>query len=274
MRIAQSLYEGVVLGGQGGERVALITYMRTDGVQMSDEGIAAAREYISTAFGTDDDWLPSSPRAFTRKARNAQEAHEAIRPVTMERTPLSLRGQLEPAQLRLYELIWRRAIASQMANAVHEQLAITLQPQPSPCDNGGTSPASPAASRDDEDVPAVQARASGSRLVVAGYKALYQQTNAVSAAEATQVDDGDGALDGADGAANNGQAEGDGSGARAVGDDAADDAADEGALDPLLSTLTEGDILVRAHADRRARARRPAARCLWPSHTLSAPAPA
>ena len=104
MRLAQSLYEGVALDGDDGESTALITYMRTDGIGMSDDGIEGARAYIAAAFGGGPDVLPPSPRVFKKKARNAQESHEAIRPIAMERTPASLRGKVGDAELRLYEL--------------------------------------------------------------------------------------------------------------------------------------------------------------------------
>ena len=103
MQIAQKLYEGINIGS---ETTGLITYMRTDGVQLGSEAIAAVRNEIGQRFG--NNYLPSTPRAYRTAAANAQEAHEAIRPVRMDVAPDSLRGRLENAELRLYELIWRR----------------------------------------------------------------------------------------------------------------------------------------------------------------------
>lgn len=116
MQIAQRLYEGADIGG---ETVGLITYMRTDGVDMAPEAIAATRNAILRTFG--EPYLPSVPRHYTTKAKNAQEAHEAIRPTDMSRHPKDLRRALDPDQLALYELIWKRTIASQMESAELER---------------------------------------------------------------------------------------------------------------------------------------------------------
>jgi DNA topoisomerase-1 len=121
MQIAQRLYEGVNLGG---ETVGLITYMRTDGVQMAGEAIAAARNAILKAFG--EPYLPSVPRQYTTKAKNAQEAHEAIRPTDLMRFPEHVKRVLEPEQFALYELIWKRTIASQMESAELERTTVDL----------------------------------------------------------------------------------------------------------------------------------------------------
>ncbi len=112
MRIAQRLYEGVDIGG---ETAGLITYMRTDAVNMAPEGIAAAREVIARDFG--ERYLPARPREYKTKVRNAQEAHEAIRPTDPRRTPQSLKGVLDEELWKLYDLIWKRTIASQMEPA-------------------------------------------------------------------------------------------------------------------------------------------------------------
>jgi DNA topoisomerase-1 len=112
MRIAQQLYEGVELGSGG--PVGLITYMRTDSFNISQEAQAAAREFIGQTFGPD--YVPPKPNRY-RSRKSAQEAHEAIRPTDVTRTPESLQGQLEPRQLKLYRLIWQRFVASQMAPA-------------------------------------------------------------------------------------------------------------------------------------------------------------
>ena len=112
MQLAQKLYEGVDLGG---ETVGLITYMRTDAVNMAPEGIEAARSAIARRFG--DRYLPAKPRQYKTKVRNAQEAHEAIRPTDPTRAPEDVAPYLERDMLRLYELIWKRTLASQMQPA-------------------------------------------------------------------------------------------------------------------------------------------------------------
>ena len=116
MQIAQRLYEGVNVGG---EAVGLITYMRTDGVQMAGEAIAATRNAILKNFG--ERYLPDVPRAYTSKAKNAQEAHEAIRPTDLARHPAAVMKRLERNQAALYELIWKRTVASQMESAEFER---------------------------------------------------------------------------------------------------------------------------------------------------------
>ncbi len=121
MRVAQKLYEGIELGG---ETTGLITYMRTDSVNLSNEALDQARALIGERY--DAAYLPDKPRAFQNKAKNAQEAHEAIRPTDMARDPSSLRGLLEPQQLALYELVWKRTLAGQMANAVLDQVTIDI----------------------------------------------------------------------------------------------------------------------------------------------------
>ncbi|MGV1770234.1 type I DNA topoisomerase [Agrobacterium vitis] len=116
MQVAQKLYEGVDIGG---ETVGLITYMRTDGVQMAPEAIEAARAAITEQFGPR--YMPEKPRFYSTKAKNAQEAHEAIRPTDFTRTPDQVRRYLDADQLRLYDLVWKRGIASQMASAEIER---------------------------------------------------------------------------------------------------------------------------------------------------------
>ncbi len=119
MQIAQRLYEGTDIGG---ETVGLITYMRTDSVNIAAEALAQARSHISQSFGAA--YLPESPRYYRSSARNAQEAHEAIRPTAMARTPQEVRNVLDNDQFRLYELIWKRAVACQMASARLDQVAV------------------------------------------------------------------------------------------------------------------------------------------------------
>ena len=121
MQLAQRLYEGIELGG---ETVGLITYMRTDGVQMAAEAIAAARDMIGKEYGPT--YVPDAPRIYKTKAKNAQEAHECIRPTDMFRRPEAVAKYLDKDQLALYELIWKRTAASQMASAELDQVAVDL----------------------------------------------------------------------------------------------------------------------------------------------------
>ena len=120
MRTAQSLYEGIDIGG---ETTGLITYMRTDGVDMAPEAIADARKAVGAQFG--DSYVPEKPRVYKSKAKNAQEAHECIRPTSFARAPGKIRG-LSDDEHRLYELIWKRATACQMAEARLENTVIDL----------------------------------------------------------------------------------------------------------------------------------------------------
>ena len=121
MRTAQRLYEGVDVGG---ETVGLITYMRTDGVTLSNEAVDAARQLIKNKFG--DNYLPASPRLYKSKVKNAQEAHEAIRPTDVFRTPESVAQYLQDDELKLYELIWKRTVACQMESAVLDQVSVDI----------------------------------------------------------------------------------------------------------------------------------------------------
>jgi DNA topoisomerase-1 len=122
MRIAQKLYEGITLDG---ETVGLITYMRTDGVQIADEAIASIRTLIGSSYGPR--YLPGAPRRYQVKAKNAQEAHEAIRPTDPARRPQDVRRHLDVDQARLYELIWQRAVASQMESAELERTTVDIE---------------------------------------------------------------------------------------------------------------------------------------------------
>ncbi|GHT90398.1 DNA topoisomerase 1 [Alphaproteobacteria bacterium] len=117
MQVAQNLYEGIDVGG---ETIALITYMRTDSINLSKEAIEKIRNLISTKYG--NDFIPSTPRVYKTKVKNAQEAHEAVRPVDADIAPESLKGKLSADQLRLYTLIWKRAVASQMSSAEFNQV--------------------------------------------------------------------------------------------------------------------------------------------------------
>ncbi len=123
MRLAQELYEGIDIG-EGGGPVGLITYMRTDSVVVAQEAQAEARGLIAERFGPE--YLPPEPNVYRSRAKNAQEAHEAIRPTSCRRTPEMLRDKLSRDQLRLYELIWQRFVASQMAAALYDTLTIDV----------------------------------------------------------------------------------------------------------------------------------------------------
>jgi DNA topoisomerase I len=148
MRIAQKLYEGVNVGG---ETVGLITYMRTDGVALSNEAIASCRYYIDRVYGMK--YLPETPRIYKSPAKNAQEAHEAIRPTDMNRRPQDVARYLDPDEQGLYELVWKRTLASQMESAVLDQVAVDV--------SGGAG--------------GVTMRATGSVVVFDGFLTLYQE---------------------------------------------------------------------------------------------------
>jgi len=151
MTVAQRLYEGIDIG-EGS--VGLISYMRTDSVTLADEALTEIRSVITERYGADN--LPDEPRRYTTKAKNAQEAHEAIRPTAAARHPDELRRFLDPQQHKLYELIWKRTVASQMNPAVYDTVAVDLA--------AGTS-----ASSD------ISFRATGSVLVSPGFIAVYQE---------------------------------------------------------------------------------------------------
>jgi len=148
MRLAQQLYEGVDIGG---ETVGLITYMRTDGITLSNDAIFQARAQIEKDFGKK--YLPDAPRMYKSKAKNAQEAHEAIRPTDLSRRPQDVRKYLDEKQFALYELIWKRTIACQMENAILDQVAADI--------SDGT---------DD-----IVLRANGSTIAFDGFLTLYKE---------------------------------------------------------------------------------------------------
>jgi DNA topoisomerase-1 len=160
MRLAQQLYEGVDVDG---ESVGLITYMRTDGVQMAREAIAAMREHVQKAYGAA--YLPASAREYTSQIKNAQEAHEAIRPTDVGRTPHAVARYLRPEQRRLYELIWKRAVASQMQSAEFDQVSVEV------ADGSAQGP---------------RLRATGSTLAFDGFLRLYREGR-----DDSEDDDGD-----------------------------------------------------------------------------------
>lgn len=148
MKTAQRLFEGAQLGG---ETVGLITYMRTDSVQLSGEAIAGARRHIGGTFGPQ--YLPEHPRVFRTKTKNAQEAHEAIRPTDIGREPARIGRYLDDDQRRLYELIWKRTVASQMAAARLDRVTVDI------LDKAG----------------AVTLRATGQTVAFDGFLKLYQE---------------------------------------------------------------------------------------------------
>lgn len=152
MRVAQDLYEGIDVG-EGGT-VGLITYMRTDSVNVSSEAQTETRGLVAELFGPE--YVPAEPNVFRARAKNAQEAHEAIRPTSVRRTPAMLRDKLAPEQFRLYELIWRRFMASQMAAAIYDTLSVDVAAGP------------PAGSE-----PPYLFRASGSVVRFPGFLAVY-----------------------------------------------------------------------------------------------------
>ena len=121
MRTAQSLYEGVDIGGQ---TVGLISYMRTDSVSLAKEAVQEIRNYISSNFAAD--YLPRTQPAYRSKTKNTQESHEAIRPTSIARTPDSMRGHLNADQARLYEMIWKRTLACQMAPARFDTVSLDI----------------------------------------------------------------------------------------------------------------------------------------------------
>ena len=155
MRIAQRLYEGVDIEG---ETVGLITYMRTDGVDIAEEAIAAARSLIGTDYGSR--YVPPSPRQYQTKAKNAQEAHEAIRPTEVARRPKDTKALLDSDQARLYELIWLRTMASQMESAELERTTADI-----------TANVSDAGHR----YRAIDLRATGTVIKFDGFLTLYQE---------------------------------------------------------------------------------------------------
>ena len=123
MQIAQKLYEGIDIGSDG--PVGLITYMRTDSVRISDDAQAAAKEFITSNYG--DKYYPKTPNNYVKKSKNVQDAHEAIRPSYVERTPESIKQYLTNEQYQLYKLIWSKFVASQMENASVENTSVDIE---------------------------------------------------------------------------------------------------------------------------------------------------
>jgi DNA topoisomerase-1 len=162
MAVAQQLYQGIEIDG---EPVGLITYMRTDSVNVAEAAQHQARGYILERYG--EEFLPAQPPQYKTKAKGAQEAHEAIRPTSVLRTPKSIRKHLNKDQYRLYTLIWRRFVASQMAPAVYDTLSVDIAAFPAsvpPGDvTGGLEPAP------------YLFRASGSQVRFPGFLVVYEE---------------------------------------------------------------------------------------------------
>ncbi|MGH8077395.1 MAG: type I DNA topoisomerase, partial [Lysobacter sp.] len=156
MRVAQKLYEGVAIGEEGA--VGLISYMRTDSVSLSAEAVAEIRDVIARDFGTGA--LPDQPNAYKTKSKNAQEAHEAIRPTSALRTPASVSRFLEDDVRRLYELIWKRTVACQMVPATLNTVSVDL------------------AAGSEHNF-----RASGTTVIDPGFLAVYEEGKDTKAAE-------------------------------------------------------------------------------------------
>ena len=154
MVIAQQLYEGLSVGKEGS--VGLITYMRTDSVQVAQSALEEARQYISQTYGKE--FLPDKPHLYKTRAKAAQEAHEAIRPTSIRRNPDSLKSYLNADQLRLYSLIWARMLASQMADARSEATTVDID---------AVCP---------ESKQVYNFRATGSVLVFPGFRTLYLES--------------------------------------------------------------------------------------------------
>ena len=157
MRMAQQLYEGIDIGAEG--IVGLITYMRTDSVSVSSESQREAREFVVSNYGAD--YIPESPPKYKTRSKSAQEAHEAVRPTTVVRTPKAMKGYLSRDQHRLYKLIWDRFVASQMSPAVYDTVSADIF--------------AGAAEVAIKKRP-YMFRASGSTLKFPGFLALYEET--------------------------------------------------------------------------------------------------
>ncbi len=153
MAVAQQLYEGLNIGPGG--PVGLITYMRTDSVRVADTALDQSRAYVTRRFG--GDFVPGRPRVYTTRTRGAQEAHEAIRPTVIDRDPEAMKQYLSAEQLRLYDLIWKRMVASQMSSATMETTTVDVEGKSTQTSTG------------------YLLRASSTRVVFPGYQALYEE---------------------------------------------------------------------------------------------------
>jgi len=150
MAVAQQLYEGISIGD---EQTGLITYMRTDSTNVANQALAQASEYIKGKYGAE--YAPAKPRVYTKRVRGAQEAHEAIRPTSIMRDPQSIRQHLSNEQARLYDLIWKRLVASQMNDAIFDSTSVRIGA------NGKSAE--------------YEFRVNGSILKFAGFRVLYME---------------------------------------------------------------------------------------------------
>ena len=153
MRVAQQLYEGIDIDGA---RIGLITYMRTDSVMIGSQAVNEIRTVIAERYGVDS--VPSKPNQYRTKTRNAQEAHEAIRPTSAARLPANVGKALDKDQQRLYSLVWQRAVASQMIPATLKQVTVDLS----------------VGSSEDHIF-----RATGSTVMIAGFMQVYQELSLI-----------------------------------------------------------------------------------------------
>ncbi len=170
MAVAQALYEGVPLGEEG--NVGLITYMRTDSTNVAEVAQAEARAFIGKEYGPN--FLPPTPPVYKTRTKGAQEAHEAIRPTSVFRTPASVQKYLERDQARLYELIWKRFIASQMSPAIFDTVSVDIGAEPA-----GRDGQHAAASTE----PTYLFRASGSTVRFPGFLTVYEEARDEDAAQ-------------------------------------------------------------------------------------------
>ena len=161
MAVAQQLYEGLEIGSEGS--VGLITYMRTDSTQVAASAISEVRDYVVGRYGKD--YIPDKPRAHSRRSKAAQEAHEAIRPTSIQRDPDSLKSFLSREQLNLYTLIWERMLASQMSDAISESTTVDID---AACKHSGN---------------VYNFRATGSVLRFAGFRTVYLEGRDETAAD-------------------------------------------------------------------------------------------
>lgn len=153
MQVAQQLYEGISIGAEG--EVGLITYMRTDSTNVASAALKEANDYIRGKFGAE--FAPRSPRTYTKRVKGAQEAHEAIRPTSILRAPENIRQHLNNEQFRLYDLIWKRMLASQMTDALFDSTRVDISAKSAKSDNEYLF------------------RATGTVMKFAGFRALYME---------------------------------------------------------------------------------------------------
>lgn len=185
MRVAQQLYEGIELGEQG--TVGLITYMRTDSTSVAEVAQNEARSFIARRYG--QDYLPPEPPKYKTRARGAQEAHEAIRPTSVLREPSAIKAFLTRGQFQLYDLIWKRFVASQMAAAVYDTMAVDVIAG-SEWQLAGIRILPPAQLAEIKRQPKYMLRASGSQVRFPGFLAVYEETrdeDAVPEEEASEI---------------------------------------------------------------------------------------